>query len=112
MQKNQTSENNRPPEGTVDYMRWRFAIFANKTSPHPRDWKRFYEFIVLAHSRRIGWDAYEVQSRLVKYGFERKRAENFASTYWHGRCALHLRKARPLNESYRQWMGRGGTEWA
>lgn len=104
-------QDSRPRGGTAEYALWRFAMLANKTSPHPRDWKRFYEFIVLAHSRRIGWDAHEVQSRLVRYGFDRKRAENLASAYWHGRCVLHLRKARPLNESYWQWMGKGGTAW-
>jgi hypothetical protein len=107
----QSDKSKWPREGTVEHALWRFAMLANKTSLHPRDWKRFYEFIILAHSRRVGWDAYEVQSRLVQYGFEGKRAEKLASAYWHGRCVLHMRKARPLNESYRQWMARGGTAW-
>src|SRR5689334_6543851 len=100
-----------PREGTVDYALWRFAMLANKTSLHPRDWKRLYEFIVLAHSRRVGWDAYEMQARLVRYGFERNKAETLALAYWHGRCVLHVRKARPLTNSYRSWMGKGGTAW-
>lgn len=99
----------RPRDGTVEFALYRFAKLANATSPHPRDWLRFYEFIAFAHQRRVKWDADDVQAKLKSYGFE-KHAETFASAYWHGRCALHMRKPRTQFESYSDWMRTDGTK--
>jgi hypothetical protein len=102
---------NELPQRTVEYRLSRFATIANERSPHPLDWKRFYEFVVFAHSRRIGWDAYDVQRMLIGYGFSRKKAEELAVAYWHGRCILDMRKPQTATQSYRRWMRNGGTPW-
>ena len=88
----------------------RFALLANKSAPHPRDWHRFYDFIVNAHRRRIGWDSFEIVARLKALGFDDRHAREFAEAYWHGRCVLHLRNARGLwTTLYRLWMRKSGT---
>src|SRR5664280_515567 len=86
----------RPQNGTVEYALWRFALIANKTSPHPLDWKRFYEFVVIAHQRRVGWDEGDVQAKLKKFGFDQQHAADLANAYWHGRCTLYISKPRLL----------------
>lgn len=100
-----------PAGRTVEYSLWRFAQLANKTAPHPRDWKRFYEFVVFAHQRRIKWDAQDVQGKLCEYGFDERHAADFAYAYWHGRCTLHMQKFRPPHEAHCDWMRQDGTRW-
>jgi len=106
-----SKESERPVKGTVLYELWRFAFIANKSSPHPLDWRRFYHFIGFAHGRRSGLSASEVQARLRDYGFDERHAVDLAWAYWHGRCALHVRGSGFLSRSHTSWMKRGGTSW-
>jgi hypothetical protein len=101
----------KPTRGTAEFMLFRFAELANKNALHPFDWKRFYEFIIFAHSKRVGWDPYDVQDRVKQYGFDEAKSEMLAWAYWHCRCALHLRKSRSAVDSYKGWMRKGGTPW-
>jgi len=103
--------NRRPLLGTVEHQLWRFAMIANKSSPHPLDWKRFYQFIVAAHGRRTKWTADEVKSKLKAYGFDEQHAHDFASAYWHGRCALYMHKPRLITEPHCGWMKESGIRW-
>jgi hypothetical protein len=100
-----------PAEQTVEHKLWRFAALANKAAPHPRDWKRFYEFIVVAHQRRTKWDADDIQAKLRMYGFDERHATDFAAAYWHGRCVLYTQKPRLVTEPHCGWMRKDGTRW-
>jgi hypothetical protein len=101
----------RPHEGAVAAALYRFALLANKTSPHPRDWKRFYEFVVLAHARRSSIDADDINRKLREFGFDQRPAYDFATAYWHGRCVLYMRISRPITDSHINRMRKSGTAW-
>ncbi len=89
----------------------RFALLANKSALHPRDWKTFYEFVAVAHSSRLGWDAAEIRHKLILLGFDERHADDLANAYWHGRCVLHMSKPRPVSCSHHDWLRRGGIPW-
>jgi hypothetical protein len=98
----------RPKDGTVEHRLWQFAVLCNKDSLHPLDWRRFYLFVVHAHQRRVGWDELEIRAKLKALGFDEKHAVDLSNAYWHIRCALHMTKPRPMNESYHAWVRYGG----
>jgi hypothetical protein len=104
------SENDKiePKHGTVDHRLWQFALICNKNFPHPRDWRRFYLFVVYAHQRRVKWDSSDLKRRLRDLGFGEKYAELFSVVYYHIRCSMHMAKTRSPSSSYRGWMRRGG----
>ena len=97
------------PGTTVEDTLSRFAGLANKGSPHPRDWGRFYQFIVMAHASHVGWDDTDVLDRLLKFGFSREKAEYFSEAYWHGRCALYVHAHFGCSTSYSKWMRQEGV---
>src|SRR5580693_1009984 len=97
-----------PRAGTVEYRLWQFAVLCNRDAPHPRDWHRFYLFVVYAHQRRVQWDEFTFRSKLRGLGFGEKHSVEFSNAYWHIRCALHMTKTRPLAESYHAWMSAAG----
>jgi hypothetical protein len=112
MQEEATPTPNQPPvRGTVEHQLWRFALIANKSSPHPNDWKRFYQFIVAAHGRRVKWTADEVKCKLRVFGFDERHAQDLASAYWHGRCALYMQRPSLITESHCGWMKKNGIPW-
>ena len=74
-------KNANPRLGTVEYELCRFAKLANRSSLHPRDWKRFYEFVVVAHQRHAGWGADTIQDKLKAYGFDDRHAAELAAAY-------------------------------
>jgi len=76
------------PSNPVEFALYQFAGLAGPRAAHPLDWDRFYRFIVMAHARRKRWDAYDVKSRLKKYGFSDEVSTELAEAYWHGRCVL------------------------
>ncbi len=78
---------------------------------HPFDWDRFYRFVVLAHARRKGWDAYDVKARMVRYGLPEGKATQMAKVYWHCRCALRVRSRRTDRLAYAKWMRKGGVSF-
>lgn len=98
-----------PKIGAVELRLRQFAVLCNKGSPHPRDWRRFYLFVVYAHQRQVGWDECDLRSKLRVLGFDDEHAADFSKAYWHIRCALHMTKPRPMNESYHAWMREEGT---
>lgn len=100
-----------PRHGTVQHALWRFALLANKDSLHPRDWKRFYQFVAFAHQRHVGWGADDLQRRLRALGFDSRHAKDLAAAYWHGRCSLYVQKARPFNQTHFAWMKDHGIPW-
>lgn len=106
------SANRIPKQGTVEWRLWCFARLANQSAPHPRDWKRFYEFISYAHARRAGLTADEVEHKLQSWGFDERHSNDFALAYWHGRCVLHARTAANPTQSHAGWLRRGGTHWS
>lgn len=97
------------PEDPVEFALYQFAGLAGAEASHPRDWDRFYRFVVMAHARRRGLDAYDVKSRLKKYGFSDEVAGELAEAYWHGRCALYVRNHFDWRKGHVGWMRRGGT---
>ena len=72
------------------------------------DWDRFYRFVVLAHTFRKGWDAYDVKARMLRYGLPEDKAEEMSQVYWHCRCALRVRSKWADRLGYANWMRRGG----
>jgi hypothetical protein len=98
---------NEPREGTVEHSLWRFALLANKSSVHPLDWNRFYQFIVYAHQRRIGWDASDVAQKLKAFGFSEPKAQYMAEAYWHARCALFVQNHWSRSSEYCRWAKKG-----
>jgi hypothetical protein len=97
------------PDDLVEQCLWRFAGLAGPNASHPLDWQRFYEFVVLAHSRRKGWDYVDVQGRLRRYGFEERVGRELAEAYWHGRCALYVRARGGRARDHVAWIRRGGS---
>jgi len=73
----------------------------------PFDWDRFYRFVVLAHIRRKGRDAYDVMGRMKHYGLPEKKAREMAEVYWHCRCALSVRSHWAARLGYARWMRKG-----
>ena len=73
------------------------------------DWDRFYRFVVLAHTFRKGWDAYDVKGRMLRYGLPEARAEEMSQLYWHCRCALRVRSRWGARLGYASWMRKDGT---
>jgi hypothetical protein len=97
------------PDDPVERALWQYAGLAHGPhASHPLDWGRFYRFIVVAHSRRKGWDYTDVQARLKEYGFTEGKAKEMAEVYWHGRCVLSV-KARWFQRGYTGWMKKNGS---
>jgi hypothetical protein len=99
------------PRDRTGHALWKYAGIARMgDGEHPRDWMRFYQFVALAHSHRVGWDAGEVTHRLAKYGIARDRARYLAEIYWHARCVMYLRNHSwgPAADYY-GWLGKRGT---
>lgn len=68
----------------------RFVNCANKSSLHPLDMRRFYHFIRLCHARRIKLDRFQLQTHLMRAGFDKVVAEYLAGVYYHGRELLRF----------------------
>ncbi len=96
------------PETTIEDALSRFAFLANKSSLHPLDWGRFYQFVVMAHMRHLGWDHIDVQRRLEKHGFPKEKARYLGEAYWHSRCALYVH-VHFEHTSHSDWVRNGGT---
>lgn len=58
----------------------RFALLANKSSLHPLDWERFYEFV---RYNRQKLSEHYVRDALEKFGFSREKAIYIADIYAH-----------------------------
>lgn len=97
------------PTDPVEFALYQFAGLAGESAAHPRDWDRFYRFIVMAHARRKGWDAYDVIRRLKKYGFREEIARTLGEAYWHGRCTLYARTHFSPRHGHLGWMRRDGS---
>ena len=97
------------PTNAVEFSLYKFSALAGELVGHPLDWDRFYRFVLLAHTRQVGWDAYAVQGRLKRYGFKNEIARELAEAYWHGRCALFVRKHPGNRRGHTGWMRGRGT---
>ena len=75
---------------------------------HPFDWDRFYRFVVAAHAHRKGWDADDLQTRMIRYGLPKEKAAQMAEIYWHCRCALRVRGRWAKGVDYSAWLKKGG----
>lgn len=60
----------------------RFVALANKTSLHPLDWRRFYEFVRDCRSR-ARYSEEEIARLLIKEGFSEKYANYIGDIYGH-----------------------------
>lgn len=69
----------------------RFVNSASKRSFHPLDWRRFYEFVRVCHSRRARQTASDIQVMLIRGHFSRERADHLAELYERGRGLLDTR---------------------
>ncbi len=68
------------PTARTEKLFQRFAILANKSSLHPRDWQRFYELVAVGRQEiPIGG----LRSKLQSNGFSQERAEYLADIYDH-----------------------------
>ena len=45
-----------------------FAKNATRDTPHPEGWRRFYDFIIYIHRRRLYVNGPDVKDHLVDYG--------------------------------------------
>lgn len=97
------------PTEPVEFALFQFAGLAGENAAHPRDWDRFYRFIVRAHARRRGWDAGDVTVRLKKYGFREDVARMLGEAYWHARCALYVRNHFDRRYGHLGWVKRDGS---
>lgn len=69
---------------------FRFVNLANKSCLHPLDMRHFYHFIRLCHARRIKLDQFQLQTHLVRAGFDEDTAEHLSNIYYHGRELLRF----------------------
>jgi hypothetical protein len=98
------------PSDPVEFALFRYAKLRHGDyAASPFDWDRFYRFVVMAHARRKGWDAYDVKGRMVRYGLPEKKAAEMSEVYWHCRCALRLRSRWGDRLGYAKWMRTAGT---
>lgn len=96
------------PSDPVEFALWQYASLAHgDRAAHPLDWGRFYRFVVLAHVRRKGWDAGNIETLLRNYGFSSEKAKEMAEVYWHGRCVLRVR-SKSSKSDYSGWLKKGG----
>ena len=72
----------------------RFINAANKKSLHPFDWKRFYKFVRICHSRRARQTPSDIRTMLIRGHFTREKADYLADLYEHGRGLLDTRNMR------------------
>jgi hypothetical protein len=59
----------------------RFTILSNKSSLHPLDWKRLYQFVRRSRSNTLSEG--EMAALLVQHGFSEQYAERIALIYTH-----------------------------
>jgi hypothetical protein len=74
-------------------LRRAFVVFvncANEKSPHPKDMRRFYEFVRLCHARRSKLTEDQLRDYLVQAHFPRDIAERLTCVYYHGRALLKV----------------------
>lgn len=86
-----------------------FASKATRSPFHPLNWKRFYEFVGLAHRYKVRWSVGDVARRLKGFGVPADAAREFAEAYWYGRCALYLRRPRGRNVLHSRWLRSDAT---
>ena len=72
----------------------RFAALANKFDLHPLDWKRFYEFVITCHTRRLKRTGDQLRRTFREAGFSDHSVEEMVLVYDHGRALLKLRAWR------------------
>ena len=107
----QPTENLELPSDPVEFALFRYVRLRHGDhAAHPFDWDRFYRFVVLAHTRRKGWDAYDVKARMVRYGLPEGKATEMAEIYWHCRCAMRVKSRWTDRMGYAHWMRKGGTK--
>ena len=70
------------PESPVEAALWTFASIANWGNLHPEDDRRFRNFITLAIATKSGWQASDVEDRLVNYGLPKELAHKLGQRYW------------------------------
>jgi hypothetical protein len=105
----QAEEDLEVPSDPVEYALFRYVQLRHGDyAASPFDWGRFYRFVVISHTRRKGWDAYDVKARMVRYGLPEGKALEMAEIYWHCRCALHVRSRRTNRVGYARWMRKEG----
>jgi hypothetical protein len=96
------------PSDPVEYDLFRYVRLRHgDNASHPLDWDRFYRFVVRAHIRRKGWDAYDVKARMLRYGLVEGKATEMAEIYWHCRCAMRVRSHWTRRIGYADWMHKG-----
>ncbi len=72
------------PSDPVEMALFRYVRLRHgDNATHPLDWDRFYRFVVVAHAHRRGWDADDVEARMVRYGLPKAKAEEMGEVYWH-----------------------------
>ena len=81
IQKKKQTEPTLPPGANGVFNK--FVALANKSSLHPLDWKRFYEFVRFCHAHRVKLYEDEIEWLLNKNGFSEKQARYIADIYTH-----------------------------
>jgi hypothetical protein len=61
----------------------RFSNHANKASPHPNDWRRFYDFVRYSRGKRVELSEQEMANLLVAEGFAEEVSTDIARAYRH-----------------------------
>lgn len=71
-----------------------FCTVANRESLHPRDWVRFYRFILHCAERRVILTEEEMARHLIVGGFDEETALHVAEVGRHCLAVARLRRAR------------------
>jgi hypothetical protein len=56
-----------------------FATLANKSLLHPRDWRRFFDYVIDAHRRVVSIESADVIGRLRAHQFTEDMARRLAT---------------------------------
>jgi hypothetical protein len=89
IQKKKQTEPTLPPGANGVFNK--FVALANKSSLHPLDWKRFYDFARFCHAHRVMLYEDEIEWLLKKNGFSEKMARYIADIYTHCNRMLKTR---------------------
>lgn len=68
-----------------------FAGLANKGNLHPKDWDRFYQFVITCHRYQLKRTGHQLRPLFQRAGFGPYWVDEMVSAYDHCRAVLRVR---------------------